>query len=144
MSNYSDSSFSEKSVNTSWYKIYKIIPDKSKILDIGCSSGNFGKELIDRKNCIVDGIELDYNDYISAKKNLRKVVNLNIETDEIKGVDNDYDFIYFGDVIEHLVNPSAALAKVKKYLNRTGRILFSIPNMANIAIRQPDGGKTSA
>jgi hypothetical protein len=50
-------------------------------------------------------------------------------------LDTDYDIIYFGDVIEHLVDPIAALKKIKKHLSTEGKVLFSIPNMGHISIR---------
>lgn len=135
MSNYSDSNFKEQDTNSSWYKVMAMIDAKSSILDIGCSSGNFGHELIVRKQCKVDGIEIDDDDYEEAKTKLNKVYQLNIETDDLGIINDKYDYIYFGDVIEHLVWPSKTLKRVKTLLKPTGKILFSIPNMAFIAIR---------
>jgi 2-polyprenyl-3-methyl-5-hydroxy-6-metoxy-1,4-benzoquinol methylase len=134
MSYYADSEFADDP-NTPWYKVLDLITGKSKVLDIGCSSGNFGEVIINRKGAIVDGIELDKKDVEIAKKKLRKVLNLNVETDELNKLDKDYDFIYFGDVIEHLVYPSKALKKVKKNLGENGAVIFSIPNMAHISVR---------
>src|SRR5476651_805519 len=71
MSNYSDSNFANDS-NTPWFKVLKLIPDKSKVLDIGCSSGNFGSVLIKEKKAIVDGLELDKGDAKTAGSRLRK------------------------------------------------------------------------
>jgi 2-polyprenyl-3-methyl-5-hydroxy-6-metoxy-1,4-benzoquinol methylase len=135
MSNYSDSHFDESSQNTSWYKVFHLIPEKSKVLDIGCSSGNFGVELIKRKNCTVDGIELDKKDFAVAKKKLRKVYQKNVETDNLNDLDKDYDVIYFGDVIEHLKDPIPTLERIKVLLKPKGHILFSIPNMGHVGVR---------
>lgn len=135
MSNYSDSHFDESAANTSWYKVFHLVPEKAKVLDVGCSSGNFGHELITRKKCTVDGLELDKADAAAAAKQLRKVYIKNVETDDLSEIDKDYDIIYFGDVIEHLVDPIAALKKIKQHLNPKGKILFSIPNMGHISIR---------
>src|ERR1017187_9722459 len=104
MSNYSDSQFVEHP-NTPWYKVLKMIPTRSRVLDVGCSSGNFGKILIKEKQCVVDGIELDPGDAEAARGVLNNVHVLNIETDDISMLEEKaYDIIYFGDVIEHLVN----------------------------------------
>lgn len=135
MSNYSDSAFNEESANTSWYKVFHLIEKSDKVLDVGCSSGNFGTELINRKGCIVDGLELDKADARTASKRLRKVFVKNIETDSLSDLDKDYDVIYFGDVIEHLVDPANALKRISKHLSKDGRIVFSIPNMAHISVR---------
>lgn len=134
MSQYSNSSFTEDT-NSSWFKVFSYIKPKSKVLDVGCSSGNFGEVLIEKKDCIVDGIELDKNDYREAKIKLRKVFKLNIETDDLSVVNDKYDYIYFGDVIEHLVDPIKSLERVKKFLNPDGCLVFSIPNMSHISVR---------
>lgn len=134
MSNYSASAFSEDE-NSSWYKAYSYIKPKSEVLDIGCSSGAFGEVLIKNKNCIVDGVELDKGDIKKASKRLRKVYDLNIETADLSIINNRYDFLYFGDVIEHLVQPIETLKRVKTLLKPTGRVVFSIPNMSHLSVR---------
>lgn len=135
MSNYSDSYFDESSKNTSWYKVYDLIAEKSKVLDVGCSSGNFGKVLKDKKNCHVDGVEPDRKDAEEASSKLDKVWTLNIETDDLSQLKNSYDYIYFGDVIEHLVSPVGTLKRIKPLLNKDGAVIFSIPNMGHIGVR---------
>lgn len=135
MSNYSDSSFDENNANTSWYKVFHLIPRNSKVLDVGSSSGNFGAELIKRKGCVVDGVEINDADFEEAKKKLNTMYKLNIETDPLDGITNKYDFIYFGDVIEHLVDPIKTLKRIKQLLKPSGKVLFSIPNMAHISVR---------
>ena len=135
MSNYSQSSFDAAATNSSWYKASHLIPAKSSVLDIGCSSGNFGAELIKRRDCIVDGIEVEPGDAKVAQKNLRKVYLLDIEKADLSPVKEKYDVIYFGDVIEHLVKPIETLSRVKPLLNDKGVIIFSIPNMAHISVR---------
>jgi 2-polyprenyl-3-methyl-5-hydroxy-6-metoxy-1,4-benzoquinol methylase len=133
MSNYSDSSFS-KDKNSSWYKVYSMIKPGSKVLDVGCSSGNFG-EILRKKKCIVHGIEIDKDDFLEAQKKLDKVFSYNVETDKLNDLDHDYDYIYFGDVIEHLVRPEKSLARMQKFLKDDGRLLFSVPNMTHILVR---------
>ncbi len=135
MSNYSESSFDASNTNSSWYKAFHLIPPKSSVLDIGCSSGNFGAELTARRDCIVDGIEVEPSDAKVAQKNLRKVYLLDIEKDDLGLIKEKYDVIYFGDVIEHLIKPIETLKRVKPLLKNKGMILFSIPNMAHISVR---------
>jgi len=135
MSNYSSSNYQPENPNSSWYKVYNMIDPNSSVLDIGCSSGNFGEALIKNKNCTVDGIELDQKDAAEAQKKLRKVYNMNIETGSLDDMKEKYDYIYLGDVIEHLLNPSQALIRIKGLLKNNGKILFSIPNMAHVSLR---------
>jgi 2-polyprenyl-3-methyl-5-hydroxy-6-metoxy-1,4-benzoquinol methylase len=133
MSNYSDSAFKDDP-NSSWHKTLKLVPAKSKVLDIGCSSGTFGNELIKKKMCVVDGIEINDGDIAQAKKRLRKVHKINVETDPIT-VGEAYDIIFLGDVIEHLARPVQTLKRLKKLLKKDGRLIFSIPNITHMSVR---------
>lgn len=135
MSNYSNSSYDDKNENTSWYKVLGLIPDSSTVLDIGCSSGHFGKELITRKHCVVDGVELDEQDVLQAKKFLRNVYSLNIETSDLGVITQKYDVIYMGDVVEHLFHAVNTLKRCRSLLKSNGVFIFSIPNMAHLSIR---------
>lgn len=134
MSNYSDNTLVEDD-NHAWTILMNMLPEKSKVLDIGCSSGNFGKELIDKKGCIVDGIELDEEDFVKAKKKLRNVWNINIEEDSLADIKDIYDAVVLADVIEHLVHPAQALKRIKDLIKPNGAVIFSIPNMAHISVR---------
>jgi SAM-dependent methyltransferase len=46
-----------------------------------------------------------------------------------------YDAIVFGDVLEHLRDPRAVLEKLSSRLKPGGKILMSLPNIANIWVR---------
>ncbi len=134
MSNYTNNLFVPDSENNSWANLYSFITPKSRILDIGCSSGHFGEVLVNDKNSEVIGIDIDNDDIQKAKKVLNKAYVRNIETDDIKDL-GKFDIIIFADVLEHLLNPVNALKKIKKSLKPNGKILFSIPNMAHVSIR---------
>lgn len=138
MSQYADSidSTFRDDPNSSWYKVFKYIKPSSSVLDFGCSSGNFGKALIQKKNCVVDGVELDKHDAQKAARVLSRVYtnNIEVEGDGFLG-GNTYDTIYFGDVIEHLVHPVEVLKLMKSHLKNDGRIAFSVPNMAHMSVR---------
>jgi 2-polyprenyl-3-methyl-5-hydroxy-6-metoxy-1,4-benzoquinol methylase len=135
VSNYSASHFDSVNENTSWYKAFHLIDPGSSVLDIGCSSGNFGEALINMRSCVVDGIEIAPDDIIEAKTKLRTVYSIDIERDSLNEITNRYDVIYFGDVIEHLITPSKTLKRVATLLKPDGRLVFSVPNMAYLAVR---------
>jgi SAM-dependent methyltransferase len=46
-----------------------------------------------------------------------------------------FDAILFADVLEHLVNPWAALRNVQRFLKPDGLTVISIPNIANFGVR---------
>lgn len=134
MSNYTNNLFDPKVKNNSWTNLYDYVPKKSRVLDIGCSSGNFGDVLRHEKNCDVTGLDIDAADIAEAKKKLNNAYVRNVETDDLSDL-GVFDVIIFADVLEHLLDPIGALSKAKTLLKPKGRILFSIPNMAHISIR---------
>lgn len=135
MSYYSENIYNKDRENDAWTKVASFVEGGWKILDIGCSSGRLGKALKDEKSVTVVGIDIDEEDIKEAKKNLDKAFVLNIEQDYIPKDIGKFDAIIMADVIEHLVNPTEAVKKVKKLLKPGGKLIFSIPNMANATVR---------
>ena len=137
MSQYSDLTFDPKDRNSSYTKIYNFIPEGAAVLDIGCSSGNFGGALIKYKNCTVDGVDYNPQDVKMARKILHSAKVVDIEKDNLKrAVGNKrYNVIVMADVLEHLLDPVGALKQVKKIISPNGFIAFSIPNMAHLSVR---------
>lgn len=134
MSNYTNNLFDPKVKNNSWVHLYDYVPEGSRVLDVGCSSGNFGEVLIHEKKCKVIGLDIDAPDIKLAKEHLTDAFVRNIEHDDISDL-GKFDIVIFADVLEHLLDPITALNKVKGILAPKGKILFSIPNMAHISIR---------
>ncbi len=134
MSVYSNNRYDKSSPNDAWYKISQFIEPGAKVLDIGCSSGKLGAALKKEKQVHVVGIDIDEADVQLAKKNLDEAHILNIEQDDPTFL-GKFDIIIMADVIEHLIDPVAALTKIKHLLDKNGKLVFSIPNMANITTR---------
>jgi len=116
---------------------YKYINAKDIVLDVGCSTGYYARLLIEDKNCIVDGIEIDQKDRLEAQKHLRTVfdVNLDSKTWPEQLLKRRYDIIFLGDVIEHVYSAVDVLQKLKALLKPSGKIIISTPNIAHLTIR---------
>lgn len=134
MSEYTNNLFAWTSENNAWVILYNFVPDKARVLDVGCSSGNFGEVLINEKKCTVVGLDIDEGDVKLAKKKLTEAYVMNVEQDDLSKL-GKFDVVVFADVLEHLMQPSKALEKVKKLLNKDGKILFSLPNMSHASTR---------
>lgn len=141
---YDDTSFNFdiNRKNDSHMAIIRQIEPKSEVLDIGCASGFLGVLLNHYRNCIVDGIEYDKEAIeIARKKNAyRDLFHFSIVDDKSKeyisfmSLKKKYDYIVFGDVLEHLVNPWDALKGVSNLLKENGSIIISLPNIGNLDI----------
>jgi len=115
--------------------MYGDIKPNALLLDFGCSTGYFAKYLIDNKQCRVRGVEIS-DDRYEAEKILEKVYSFDLDGDWPDDIyENVYDYLFFGDVIEHLKDPLTVLIKAKKLLKKDGKIFISTPNIAHISIR---------
>ena len=117
-----------------------MVPENSLVLDIGCHTGIFAEALTLRKNATVVGIDTDNTALEIALPRMQAVINMNIE---LSGWDNElrsrgynnFDAIIFGDVLEHTRNPELILKATRTLLKQDGRIIVSIPNVAQWRIR---------
>lgn len=97
-------------------------------LDIGCACGATLLEIQNRYPCAkIYGIELDPSSAEFAS-HIAKVVQGNVETMDFP-FDLSFDYIFLGDILEHLVEPGRLLQKLKTHLSENGVIITSIPNI---------------
>jgi SAM-dependent methyltransferase len=106
----------------------------NRVLDVGCSSGYLARPLAERGNTIV-GLELDPVAASAAEEFCELVLVGDVETMELPLEPGSFDVVLGGDVIEHLRDPAATLARLRPFLRPGGRVVLSTPNVANWAIR---------
>ncbi len=135
LSPYATHVFAPQSTNNSWSNLFEFIPENARVLDVGCSTGNFGATLIQERGCHVTGIDLNPADVEEARAHLSEAFVMDI--DEIGAVESlgKFDVIIFADVLEHLVDPRATLREVRQCLTDHGKVIYSIPNMAHLSTR---------
>ncbi len=123
--------------NDSLSKCYNMVGAGSTVLDIGCSIGQLGAELRQKKNCIVYGIEYNQEAADAAARVLDKVYCLDVQALDFLEFfpEKRFDTIIFADVLEHLSNPVEVLRKVSKVLNPGGSVVISLPNVAHASVR---------
>ena len=103
------------------------------VLDVGCSRGRTA-ELLRRRGVLrVVGIEPDPGDAREAAAACDRVLGVPLEAirEDFSG---QFDAVLFGDVLEHLVDPLAALARVRPWLSPGGVVVASLPNMGHWAV----------
>jgi len=127
------------SFNKTSYETHRIVlnlvkPNK-KILDLGCATGYFAKELRE-KNCITYGVEINKAAALIARKSCKKVYTGDIENlSKIKIPYKFFDYILLLDILEHLKNPQTVLKEVVNLLKKDGEVIIAIPNFAHISVR---------
>jgi methionine biosynthesis protein MetW len=115
-------------------QLLALVPDGSRVLDVGCSTGYLARPLTERGSVVV-GIELDEGAAEAAREVCEEVLVGDVETIELAFPDGSFDVVLCGDVIEHLRDPRRFLERVRPLLRKDGRLVLSTPNVANWAIR---------
>lgn len=101
------------------------------VLEIGCGSGLFTKELAKTKNFITS-IDISGELINIAKQRLKSNhVNFVIENAYKTSFEDEcFDFIIGSSVLHHL-ELDLALEEMNRLLNKNGKIMFTEPNMLN-------------
>jgi len=104
-----------------------------KILDVGTATGYLGKVWRERGHSVT-GIEYDPATAASAAQYYDSFQIADVETFAFPYV-REFDYIVFADVLEHLRDPAAVLRQCIPALKESGKIIISVPNIANWLIR---------
>jgi SAM-dependent methyltransferase len=120
----------------SWPSLFNI-RNGSKILDIGCGNGTLGVYLQNKYSCKVTGVEINKECSIRASSALHKAYHGDVETMDLTVVGSDFDYVIFSDSMEHLLDTSAVLKRVRSLLAEGGHILIAIPNIRNFRVILP-------
>lgn len=108
-----------------------------RVLEIGCGGGaTLARIQYQFPNAEVKGVELEEN-VAKLGRNQIEIIQGNIETMQIPYEKNYFDYIIFGDVLEHLYAPDEVLRKMKAYLREGGQFLCSIPNLMHMSVILP-------
>lgn len=106
------------------------------VLDVGCASGELARAMR-RRGCRVSGIEGDAVAAEAAQSELEFLVVGDLEemdlADALEG--RTFDVIVFGDVLEHLRDPTAVLRQAPGIVRPGGSVVLSIPNIAHASVR---------
>ncbi len=115
-------------------KLLALVGEGKRVLDVGCSSGYLARPLVAR-GCTVVGLELDPTAAAEARDVCEEVLVGDVETMELPFEASSFDVVLCGDLVEHLRDPGAFLARVRPFLKADGRLVLTTPNVANWAMR---------
>lgn len=107
--------------------------DAKSILEFGCGEAPLGEALKKRQRCRVVGIELDPDAANIAKKRIDAVYRGDVR-EIVSILDERFDWIIGGDIVEHLDEPWSFLDELRRLATPGGHLLLSIPNLSNASI----------
>lgn len=111
-----------------------------RVLDVGCATGYLARALA-ASGCTVVGVEPDEAAAEAARRDGLDVLTADFTAPDIvprllaHSGGQRFDVVVFGDVLEHLVDPAAALRTAAQLLDPAGCVVASIPNVAHGSLR---------
>jgi O-antigen biosynthesis protein len=102
-----------------------------RVLELGCSTG-YVSRLLKQSGCRVVGVECDSVALQSAARVCDQVIlaDLNVTTWS-EQLEERFDVVLMGDVLEHLVHPDEVLQSVRQLLSPGGTVVISLPNVVH-------------
>lgn len=102
-----------------------------KILEVGAA---YGATLyyLKQNGIAAETVGIDLFEDTRNKQNYKptdRFIFGNIEEMDLSEYENYFDIILLPDVLEHLIEPKGALAKLKKCLKNDGNMIVSMPNI---------------
>lgn len=114
-----------------------LIGRNKDVLELGCAAGHVTRALVEQ-GCSVVGIEYDAHAAETAAEFADDVVVTSLlepgaVTKAVAG--REFDVIYAGDVLEHLLDPVGVLAECRQALRPGGSAVISLPNVAHVDVK---------
>lgn len=103
-------------------------------LELGVGDSSLTRRLHQRA-VTLDCIELDSAAARDAAPFARRVWNESLDLARLDQIGERYDFVVAADILEHLLFPEEILSKLKTCVKKGGRLLVSLPNVANVYVR---------
>jgi methionine biosynthesis protein MetW len=107
--------------------IASLVPQGSRVLDLGCGGGELLQTLQQHKGCSGYGIEIDDANVLACAQRGVNVIQLNLEEGLALFDDRSFDVVLQVDTLQHLRNTERMLRETA----RVGRIgVVAFPNFA--------------
>lgn len=100
-----------------------------KILDVGSQTGKNTAYLKDKGNEVI-GVEIVEELVDATRQKGIDCYKLDVETDDLPFKDSEFDTVWAGDILEHLMDPRKFLLEVNRVLKPIGVFVVTVPNIA--------------
>jgi homoserine O-acetyltransferase len=105
--------------------VAELIPDGSRVLDIGCGDGDLLAHLVHEHDCSGTGVEIDPDAILSSLRRGVPVIAVDLDEQLDEFADNAYDVVVMSQTLQATRRP----AEVLREISRVGRrCIVSVPN----------------
>tara|TARA_B110000444_G_C18793727_1_gene573761 strand:+ start:248 stop:841 length:594 start_codon:yes stop_codon:yes gene_type:complete len=112
--------------------IADLLPNNTRVLDVGCGDGSLMNFLVKEKNIEVRGLELEKQNVQECIYKGLPVIQGNAETELFQFPNQSFDYVVLSQTLQAFYNPD----KVLKELLRIGKsVVVSIPNFGYWRVR---------
>jgi methionine biosynthesis protein MetW len=112
--------------------IADLLPNNTRVLDVGCGDGSLMNLLVKDKNIEVRGLELEKHNVQECIYKGLPVIQGNAETELYQFPNQSFDYVVLSQTLQAFYNPD----KVLKELLRIGKsVIVSIPNFGYWRVR---------
>ena len=112
--------------------IADLLPNNTRVLDVGCGDGSLMNFLVKEKNIEVRGLELEKQNVQECIYKGLPVIQGNAETELYQFPNQSFDYVVLSQTLQAFYNPD----KVLKELLRVGKsVIVSIPNFGYWKVR---------
>ena len=109
--------------------------EEISVLEVGCGCGEtLGRIQHLFPKARIYGIEIVKEVAEIGHRRFETVIQGDIESMELPYSNESFDYVIFGDVLEHLTYPEEVLKKLRSYLKPMGHFITSIPNLMNARV----------
>ncbi|MGH3333870.1 MAG: methionine biosynthesis protein MetW [Nocardioidaceae bacterium] len=102
-----------------------LVPEGSRVLDLGCGEGDLLAHLIEHKACAGTGVDVDPDAVLSAIRRGVSVIEVDLDEQLGEFADSSYDVVVMSQTLQATRRP----ADVLREISRIGtRCVVSVPN----------------
>ena len=116
------------------FRFFKCVPRNCKLLDIGAGSGglSFWKDwsFPQRTDIRMYAIDLVKGEYFDRYEDFQII---NLDHEDMKFSNNEFDAVIMSHVIEHLTNPDHVLREIYRVLKPGAKAYFELPTPETIS-----------
>lgn len=107
-----------------------MVPENSKVLELGCATGFMSQYFRRRLHCQVIGVDINPD----VKPDITGDLNSAATWFKIKKF-KPFDVVFASAIIEHLPSPEATLQLIKSVSKPNGILIITTPNVAHWSLR---------
>ena len=122
----------KESLHLNYAVITENIEQKSRVLDLGCGSGDLLKMLVEKKHCTGLGIDIDQQNVIESIQKGLSVIQGDIDEGLKEFSDKDFDYVILNQTLQSTEKPDFV---IEEMLRVGKKAIVSFPNFGYWRVR---------